>query len=163
MRQRILTPILLLFSCGVIDAQRTAFDSRFTIFRATTLAAAAEKLTVQQPATGSKNVYFVSASVYCSVACTATMSRDGTAASTTTLTPVAISGIGTATTATGYRSSNVGSGTAISVDHVVAAGSTVVFDLSGVQLRGNGTTKNFSVETNAITGDTKIQIIWREE
>ena len=154
--------LLLTTALTIGSAQR--FENRFTLIKTTTLAAASEKLTVQQPASGAKSVFLLSASVYCSVACTATMTRDGTAATTTALTPVAISGIGApATTTTGYHTSNVGAGTTISVAHVIPAGATVVFDLSGIHLRGNGTAKNFSIATNSITGDAKIQIIWREE
>lgn len=153
---------LLLLTASMLLGQRN-FDSRFALLKTSALIAAAEKLTIQQPVSSSKRVRMLSCTVYCSVACTATLSRDGTAATTTTLAPVPISGYSAATSVSGYHTSNVGAGTTISIPFEVAAGGTMVLDLTGIDLVGDGTAKNFSVATNSITGTAKIQLIWREE
>jgi hypothetical protein len=154
--------LLLLLLAGLASGQQT-FDARFALIKNTTLAGAAEKITIQQPASGAKRVRILSVTAYCSVSCTVTLSRDGTAASGTALAPVSISGNGAATTVSGYHTSNAGSGTVISIPFRIAAGGTVSVEVPGVDLIGSGTTKNFSVTTSSITGDVSLQIIWREE
>lgn len=152
--------LLAVLMCAVLTGQQ--FDARYTIVKTTALVATAEKLTVQQPASGAKRLRFTSASVFCSAACTATMSRDGTAATATALTPVALSGHYAASTASGFHTSDAGAGTVISVAYSIGAGALQVFDLEGIELAGNGTARNFSIETNAITGTVRIQIVWKE-
>lgn len=154
--------ILWLLLTTLLTGQQT-FDSRFTLIKNTTLAGAAEKVTIQQPATGAKRVRILYVTGYCSVACTLTFSRDGTAATTTALAPVAISGLGATSTVSGFHTSNVGAGTTISIPFQLAAGAVVTFDTVGIGLEGNGTTNNFSVATSSITGNVSIQIVWREE
>lgn len=154
--------LLLLLFASACFAQGP-FDARYTVMKTTSLSGAAEKVTVQQPSTGAKRVRFLTAVVYCSVACTVTMSRDGTAATGTALTPVALSSAYPAATATGWHTSNAGSGTALSPAFPLVAGATQVFDISGIELSGSSTAKNFSVATNSITGTAMIQIFWREQ
>lgn len=139
------------------------FDSRYALIKNTTLAGAAEKITIQQPASGAKRVRILSVTAYSSVAATVTLSRDGTAATTTALAPVPVSGYGPTSTVSGFHTSNVGSGTTISIPYRIAAGSTIVIDMAGVDLSGSGTTKNFTVTTSSVTGDVSLQILWREE
>lgn len=138
---------------------------RFNAHKTTVLAAAVEKVTIQQPATGSKRVILESAYTYCSVVCTITFSVDGAAATATALTRNQLfrSGTTTAATATAWSGSDVGAGTAISPAYNVAAGTGQSFDLAGVVLQGDGTGKNFTVATNSITGTVQIVVTWREE
>ncbi len=58
----------------------------FTVRKNTVLTAAAEVITLQQPATGSKTVNFIGFYIDCSVACTVTLERNGAAATSTALT-----------------------------------------------------------------------------
>lgn len=132
----------------------------YTLTRTGSLSGAVEKLTVQQPASTPKKLTFKKAFVQCSVACVITVSRNGTAASGTSLTPVPLISGNTAT-ATGWRSSNAGSGTVLAV-FALAAGEGVPIDLSGIFLTGAGTTKNLSIATDAITGTVYFNINWIE-
>lgn len=154
---------LLLILLGALSCMAQPFDARYTIIKTTSLSGAVEKLTVQQPASGAKRVRFTYASVYCSAACTVTMSRDGTAATGTSLPPVALSGHYAASVATGWHTSDAGAGTTLSPAYAIASGATQTFDLSGIELAGNGTTTNFSIATNSVTATVRIQIVWREE
>lgn len=127
----------------------------------TGLSNSAEVVTIQQPASGSRTVVFKRASIYCSVACTVTLERDGTAATATSLTVVkAHSGAATAT-ATAWRGSDVGVGTVVS-KHYIGAGTTLPLDLSAMYLIGDGTAKNLTLRTSAITGTAVINILWEE-
>lgn len=126
------------------------------------LSAAALDITVQQPASGSERIEFEVAEVYCSVACVVTISRDGTAASTTAATEVSLNG-GYTAAAQAFIDSNAGSGTTITVINV-AAGSTATIDLEGLRLEpDNDTANNLTIQTDAITGSASIYIRWREE
>src|SRR5690242_4256563 len=81
----------------------------FVAFKQTALAGTAEVITVQQPASGAKNVSFVAAYVDCSAVCTITLERDGTAATTTALTVVQVNpDFNVAATANAFSASNVG-------------------------------------------------------
>jgi hypothetical protein len=128
-----------------------------------TLNAAASTVTVQATAV-SDPVSFEEADVYCSVACTATVSIDGTAATTTTL---AVTGpIGLAAAASppvAFSASNVGAGTALKTFNI-AAGATLVLDLSPFGLPGSaGGASNLTIATNSITGTATTQIQWVDQ
>src|SRR5574342_237649 len=98
--------LLLCVFCSV-----SAWGQVFIATKQTSLSGAAEVITVQQPASNAKTVSFIGAYVDCSVACTITLERDGSAATATTLTPVALNS-GTAT-ATAWSGSDVGAGTVL--------------------------------------------------
>jgi hypothetical protein len=136
---------------------------RYSYFKSSDLAAAAEKVTVQQAAAGSKHVMFKSGWAYCSVICTVTLSRDGTAATTTAGTVVNASTNYPAAVATAFHTSNAGTGTAVAV-YDLSAGGSVTLDLTGYEFGvGVGTAKNLSLAVASITGNVKILLIWEEE
>lgn len=133
---------------------------RFAAFKATLLAATAEVITIQQPASDGKVVRIEAVEVWCDVACTATIERDGTAATTTALANSVIT-YGTAA-ANAFSASNVGVGTVITVKDIPANVITPVSFPGGLYLAPTGTASNFTVRTSSITGNTKITLVWRE-
>lgn len=146
---------LLCVSLGAAD------KGQYLAFHAATLSATTDKVTVQQPSSGQRrNLRFISAWVYCSVACVATPSQNGTAASTTALatTPLNTS---PPSTAVAFSASNVGTGT-VWPAYNIPAGGIVVIDLSTIMLTG-GPGSNLSVGVAAITGNSQITIQWVEE
>jgi len=150
--------ILMLLASGTFAQQ---LDPLYAVIREVTLPNAAAVVTVQQPATGAARVVFDKALIYCSVACTVTPERDGTAATTTAQSVVALSHGSPASVTTAFVSSNVGTGTQVGPAIVLAAGEKAVIDLPFMMLT-SGTNVNFTLRTNAITGDVKIMIRWRE-
>lgn len=115
-------------------------------------------LTIQQPASSAKFVAFRSVSVYCASAATATLSWNGTAATSTTLGTKPVPGNATASTATAWSGSNVGSGTTGPVYNVPAAG-TFVIDLGLLSMVGAGTSTNVTIATS---GSCTITFVWTE-
>ena len=135
---------------------------RFSVFKKTTLAGAPEIITIQQPASGSKKVYFEFVQVHCTVAAVIEIERDGAAATATALTAVDASKRGSVT-ATAWSGSDVGAGAKIS-EFDVAAGQTVTVNMDGYMLApGGGTGENLTLRSDSITGDIKITIVWRED
>jgi hypothetical protein len=137
-------------------------------FSATTgdvsLAGAGTAFTVQQPATNGKRLVLESATVYCSVTCNATQSVNGTAATATAGTTVALQPDGQPSVATVWTASNAGAGTAIGGIFHLAAAVTQTFDLSKLSLSsGLGTGANYTVTISSITGTANITFIWSEQ
>src|ERR1700738_1039313 len=152
---------------GSLPAQQK-IPPDYIVFREDTgLSNAASVVTIQQPATNPASVSFYtpaqggSASVYCSVACVVTLERDGTAATSTSATPIPVSHGTPAAVTTAYVASNVGVGTILN-RIPVAAGQTVNPDLSSLKMYAAGTGVNLTLRTNSITGDVKILMKWRE-
>jgi hypothetical protein len=132
----------------------------YTALKTTSLTAAAEKVTIQQT-TGARTVRFTTATIYCSVACSPTVSQNGTAATATTLTITPLNNAPTSTT-TAFSSSDAGSGTTLGV-YNIPAGGTLTLDISQIFLAsGAPTSTNFSIGTDTITGTARIQIKWTE-
>ena len=161
MRRRIAGGLLVAFlSIGIAASQ--VIGPRFSAFKATTLAGAAEVITIQQPASNPKRVRFESAQIYCSVDCVVELERDGAAATATTLTTVDISKYGSVT-ATAWSGSDVGNGTTINFFRI-SGGKTEPIDLGGLALApGGGTGENLTFRSDSITGDIEIFIVWRED
>ena len=155
---KLVAALLALSLCALAQNQAPTYIA----FKVTTLSTTAETVTVQQPATGAKRVLLKSASIYCEEACVVTFKRSGTAATTTALAVIPQSVSFPAATATAFSASNVGSGTTL-YQHSIGATSTEVFDLEGIELSGRSTASNFSVSTNTISGEVRIQIVWREQ
>ena len=128
----------------------------YNIYKETALSGAAEVITVQQPATGGKCVQFKTLTLYALAAATFTLERDGTGATTTALTVIAKGGAPTPAF-TAFNSSNVGSGTVLEAFTLVA-GQTMVVDLAGYRLCGDGIGKNFTVRTNSLSTTVRICI-----
>jgi hypothetical protein len=134
----------------------------YTATKTTSLNAGPEVITVQAPTTAAgmtKNIQLVGASITCSVACTATLERDGTAATGTTLASTALLKSSPAATTTAWSSSNVGTGTVLS-NYSIAAGATLPVDLSSKWLASAG--ENVTIRTNSITGTVYITFMWIE-
>ncbi len=129
----------------------------YTYEKETSLSGAAETVTVHLPSTANKTAQFVGAEVYCSVACTAELLRDGSAPTTTAATVVPLNGSPNPA-ATVFHTSNVGAGTHIKY-YTIAAGGKEVIDLSD---KGLTVGKNLTLKTNSITGTARIYIQWRE-
>jgi hypothetical protein len=150
---------------GSIFSVLAAFSQDYANFiatKSTALTATAEVITIQQPASSAKFVRFKGAYVACSVACTVTLERNGTAATSTTLAPVkANPQSATAATAKAWSASNVGVGTVLSV-YPIAAGGSIVIDLSDHVFNAASTAQNLTLRTNAITGTAYITIQWTE-
>jgi len=127
-------------------------------------------LTIQQPATNAKAVTLgvgpgsteKAASVYCASAQTATLSWNGTAATTTSATVTPIPPTATSSNiAVAFAASNVGAGTSGPV-YTIPAGATFLISLMGIRLPpGNGgSTNNFTITTS---GTCTITITWTEQ
>jgi hypothetical protein len=125
------------------------------------LTAAGTTLTLQQTATPTKQFQLETATVYCSVACIVTQSQNGTAATTTAGTLVPIAPTYKATGVTAFTASNVGAGTAVGGSLHLAAGQTVVLDLSQIVI-GSSPNANYSVSVSTITGTANITVIETE-
>jgi hypothetical protein len=125
-----------------------------------------EKLTIQQPASGSKRVRFISAYVYCSAGCTVTQSRNGTAATSTSLTVGKINPESTPNgpTATAWHTSNVGSGTSIGGNLTLDSTNAyqAILDLDGIYMMDDGTAINYTIAVSATSGTNRIVIKWEE-
>jgi hypothetical protein len=107
-------------------------------------------------------VRFVSAYIDSAGACSFTIEKEGTAASSTALVPAPVNPVNSsAAISTGWYSSNVGTGTVITRASIAAGGSVIV-DLSRVYLQGNGTSKNLSLRTASCSGVVNIVITYTE-
>jgi hypothetical protein len=149
---------LILIIC-LLAVPLLAQRGTYTVERKSTLSGTAEVITVQIPAaTTTVTMQMVKASVYCSVQCEITLERDGTAAANTALTPVPTFVGAQAVAATAYRSSDVGAGTVLA-RYIVAAGQTLLLDLTDVRISPGG---NFSIRSDAITGTFLNTTKWRE-
>lgn len=126
-----------------------------------TVASAATACTIQQPPAGANNVRLMYAQVYCSVACTITQERNGTAATATSQTVKRVNPDRTdAITAAIFASSDVGVGT-VFVTKTLTSGTTII-KLDGIYLLGSGNTKNYTIRTASMTGDVAIAFEWEE-
>lgn len=136
-------------------------------FSATTgdvvLAGAGTAFTIQQPATNGKQVQLIAAVVYCSVACSATQSQNGTAATATAGTITGTLPLPTTpSSATVWTASNVGGGTAVGPIYHLAATQTITLTLAGMTMGNTGTATNYSITISSITGTANIAVFWSE-
>lgn len=146
--------LLLLLLLVTTLAARTLYYVETT--GVVSLSATGLKATLQMPASAAKTTQGWYVSVYCSVACTATHSVNGTAATTTAGTLNCASGVGCgAASAKFFTASNVGAGTTLFAD-LVPAGSTFTWNLSNTIWSAAGTAQNYTVAVGSITGDAKI-------
>jgi len=129
------------------------------------LAGATTAATLQQPAANAQYVSFPSnntggvsqngATVYCSVACTATVIRNASAATTTAGTVNSINPTEPPAVVNFFTSSNYSGGTTLEVFNI-AATTTLSIDLGGFYLLPSGTTSNITIAINSITGTANI-------
>jgi hypothetical protein len=153
--------LLTLFVClaGLAVAQ---VGRDYAVSYSKSLSAAADAVTIQQPATGSKVVRFSGAYVYCSAACQITIERDGTAATATAATVVPIRTVTPVAVTTAFVASNVGTGTVLGT-YNIPAGGPQTFDLSRAGLYGDGTSKNLTVRIASMTGTINVVIQFTEQ
>lgn len=131
-------------------------------YKSTTLVAAAETVTIQQ-VTGSQSrgIQFTTASVECSVACIVYIGQNTTAATTTALATSAYNA-NPPSRSVAFSSSNAGSITS-KPSYTCAAACLISFNINMFRLGANAASgNNFSIGTNAISGDVKIKIDWIE-
>lgn len=121
-----------------------------------------EAITVQQPASPAASVQFEIAVIYCSAACTAALSQNGTGATATTLATTPLNGA-PISTATAWSGSNVSGGTSL-YTYNIAAGATLTLDLTKLILgKGAGINQNFTITTSAAASTkTSTMIQWIE-
>ncbi len=158
--------ILTTFCFTLILAAAAHAQNSYGVTKATALSGTAEVITVQGNGTNDvlnrlpKVISFVSVDVTCTVACTFTLERDGTAATTTTLAIVQTDKILPTTTAVAFSASNVGSGTVLG-NYSLTAGGGVGIGLAGKNLYNAA--DNLSIRTSSITGTVTINIRWNEK
>ncbi len=121
--------------------------------------------TLQQPATNSLPVSFprsvnggappVGASVYCSVACVATISRNGTAATATAGSVINVNPNEPPAVINFYTASNTTPGQTLAVFNIGAGGLQSI-DLSTLKLGAGGTAVNLTISIASITGTVNI-------
>ena len=158
-KRRIKLALLFLVLLAPVTAQNPN-SPRFAAFKETTLSAAAEVITIQQPASGGKVVRIEAVEIWSDVAFVATFERDGTAATGTAITPSTVT-YGTVT-ASAFHTSDVGVGTVITKKEIPANTITPIVFPGGLYLSPTSTAVNFTVRTASLTGDVKITIIWKE-
>ena len=155
---RALCLLLALLSVGLAEKR----PDNYTYYKTTSLSGAVETITLQQPASGSRLVIPQSATIYCSAACTWTLSIDGsTGATTTAATEIIVSDGSPAPSATVFHTSNVASATTIA-SYVLTAGEKITIGLSSIRMNGDGITKNVNLATNSITATVTISLSWSE-
>ncbi len=115
-------------------------------------------LTIQKRADDPTQISFHQAWVYCVAAQTATLSWNGTAASSTTLATLRLPNTQLTSAATAWSASNVGAGTTGPV-YNVPAGGTFVIDLSLFKMGNTGTGTNVTIATS---GTCTITFGWGE-
>lgn len=142
-------------------AASLAFGEDYVVVKESSLSSAAEAITVQQPAATAATVRFYSGWIDCSVTCTVTIERNGTAATATALTRTPLNNTGSTSKATAWSGSDVGTGTVIG-KFTLWGGGGVPLGLDGVILTGTGTTKNVTVRIASMTGTVHVDIRWSE-
>ena len=153
---------LFIFLMAVSAFAQDRANNVYECYKETVLSAAAEVLTVQAPGSGVDRITFMDGFAYCSVAATVTVERSGTAATTTTLTPVAVSPDTPTAVGKCFSASNVGVGTVLSKLEI-AANELIVIDLKGARFASDATSKNYTFRTNAVTGTCRLFIRWTED
>ncbi len=150
---------LLLFSALNLLAQ----ENFYVASHSAALVAGTDKVTVQQPSTGAKQVKLHGALVSCSTAattpCTLTFTQNGAAATATTLavTPLNLS---PPASSTAWSSSNVGAGTTVHVYTITAPGDYWL-DLSFFTL-APGPNSNVSLGWSSVTATVSTAIFYTE-
>lgn len=156
---------LLIFALAA-SAQAQALYSYIATTGNVALSAAATAATLQQPAANAATVTFpvsvngalspVGATVYCSVACVATIARNcTTAASTTAGTVTTVLPNVAAASVTVFTASNASGCTTLRVINI-AAGQEYPIDLSAFNLATTGTKSNLHISIASITGTANI-------
>ena len=119
----------------------------------------AEAVTVQIASGSARTARMTGATVYCSVEAEVTVERDGAAATATPLTVLKMNSEDATASATAYHSSDVGAANRTTARHIVAAGGTILLDLSPhILLAG----ENITIRTAHASGTVIINVQWTE-
>lgn len=137
-------PILLIVLSALLLAQPASPDHYIA-------SASTTALTIQQPASDARQISFgdtnmAGASVYCASAQTATVSWNGTAATSTAGSEIRLPGTLRPSNVTVWTASNVGTGTAGPV-YNVPAGGTFLISMPWFYLGSQGTLSNVTITT----------------
>ena len=137
--------ICLVIAGGIIGAQPIPQDHYIA-------SASTTALTLQQPATGARQITFgdadnAGASVYCASASTATVKWNGTAATATAGSEVKLPGTFQPSGMTVWTGSNVGTGTTGPV-YNVPAGATLNISFTWFRFGTQGTATNLTIATS---------------
>lgn len=152
-----LLPLLLIFA-SYSQAQNIRWSGSTGDVTSTSLTA-----TIQQPTTGAKTISGESAVIYCANAYTITQAQNGTGAAATAGTLNAITNTSGTIKTTFFLSSNVSGGTMVGGTMHIAAGQTVVLDLSKVSLPPISSINiNYSITAASASGVCNITIIGSE-
>lgn len=146
---------------SLFAASAVAQTNVYSVFREESLSGAATALTIQQPASPSKNITLLGAYAYCSVACTLTLEHTGSAATATEVTPDPNTPGSSAATLRAFRSSNVGSGTTKNKFNI-AAGGYLPLEFNGTQLTKTAAA-NYTLRIASMTGTVYLFWLWRED
>lgn len=146
--------VLLLILVSTILAD----DDTRTYYVVRTAEASPFAITVQHPASGARKLRFSGAYAKCTVANVVTLEKNGTAATTTAISATALDDRGSASTSSVFASSNVGAGTLV-IRQSVVANEAANMSASGLLLAPNpGTQKNFTLKgTGGGTCDVYLQ------
>lgn len=139
---------------------RTDSYHRYQAIDSESLISSTTAVTIQQPASPAYLVVFETLTVRCSVACSFTLSQNGSAATSTALGIAALNN-SPATSVKAFYKSNASGGTTLGTYYLEAAG-TCAIDMSKFQLQriaGN----NLTVATSSVTGNVEIIAQWIEK
>ncbi len=153
----LLTVLCAWLICGTCSAQQNYYVASHTA----SLTSAADAVTVQQPATGARQVKFNGALVRCSVACTLTLKQNGAAATATALTVTPLN-LSPYPASGAFSGSNVGSGTSVYVYNIPTGDTSDHWiNLQGFTL-APGINSNLTIATSSITGTSVISLFYWE-
>lgn len=141
--------------------------STIVVRKQTVLAGAAEVVTVQMPSTvpttGPRAVKFLSAAFDCTVACSFTLERNGSAATTVSLTPLNANPQEPPPITVAFNTSNSAGGSVIGSYNCAAACPPVPIDLTGIWFNNASVgTQNLTLRSNSITGTVDIMFKYQE-
>lgn len=147
--------LAILFATALTCAAQDSYN----VIDERTLSAASGAITIQAKATGGSNAKPQWVSLQCSVACSVYLEKNGTAATTTALTPVAVNDDDTTVAKfDAFHTSNVGAGTKISATYDLAASQILTLDLAGLVIKRNNNTKNITIRIGTMTGSYKVHL-----
>ena len=119
-----------------------------------------QAITLQKPTTSNRVIRPQAAWIHSTVATTVTLELRGTAATTTAMTIVPLTGA--SSTAQAFSASNVGAGSTVGVFQVAAGGQGITIDLTGIVLQGNASTENVTLRPANETSTLKV-LLWFNE
>ena len=140
-------------------SQQNEVTRTYEYSKTTNLSGAAEVVTIQSSSTADK-IHMLRVAVYCSVACTLEVERNGAAATGTAGTVVERNPEGAASTASVFHSSDVGNTTGTTWS--IPALGTLILDLSDIYMLRANSAENISFRTSSITGTVTINPMWEE-